>query len=38
MQLVGNFLQAGLGALLYDLVQNCDMLRLQRWWSATGTA
>jgi hypothetical protein len=38
MQLVGDFLQAGLGALLQDLVQNCDVLRLQRWWSAAGTA
>jgi hypothetical protein len=31
-------LQAGLGALQHDFVQNCDMLRLQRWWSTAGTA
>jgi hypothetical protein len=30
MQLVSDFLQAGLGAFRHDVVQNRDMLRLQR--------
>jgi hypothetical protein len=38
MQLVGDFLQAGLGALPHDVVQNRDMLRLQRRRSAASIA
>jgi hypothetical protein len=34
MQLVGNLLQTSLGALCHDIVQSCDMLRLQCWWPA----
>jgi hypothetical protein len=38
MQFVGDFLQAGLGAFYDDIVQNCDMLRFERWRSAANTA
>jgi hypothetical protein len=31
VQLVGNLLQTGLGAFFDDIVQSCDMLRLQCW-------
>jgi hypothetical protein len=31
LQLVGNFLQASLGVLRHDIVQNRHMLRLQSW-------